>query len=750
MASHINKSLQLSALCVAIACVHTSAWAIESLEKLDDDTLAESTGEGIAFLPENFSMRMNGPDAANSGQGTFGTGYAHIIPVGPLSAASEAKGYSKAEAWLYGVSLAQSKTNYGADITKDDWGVPFGDVKATTTATDFGRPITSWGTAENPWIFKTLTNPSVPDFTGASKSVTYMILEAPLYHTTVPAAGTAESAAYNLKLGMWADFFTRNKTTADDGAYAGYSLPSRLRLAAVWDGFSVNGSNLKIFQTLDGVTNANKGGTYNATLKINDVDTVKTFNYGMGTDYNKTFGMAGLVRLNSRPTDSVRASAVFGNTTREIKQVNYNPATNWNTVTETYAGSYTEGATLATNTVSGNGLGTMTSAVAGGANTNAGVTTTYDPMVNNGYRGAPALVDPATAAQAKAGGYKPSYYYRNGSGGVVRGEFYDGGVCTSSKAGNSSGNNQFGQCLFREGFTTRRFKVSSTNSWTPPEVKSVIRLSTQELSGGTFGTGTPALAGGAGVGNVPNFTPNTNAEGVFLYDANINLILGNLYQPLMLSTDGNNFSIELARIPNVQAIYRKIYQRYTGDTGDAGITYEGSTCNIYQCGAGIGNYQGNTATHSSITIGSTEYNATTNEITAHKGIGAYGVSIGELKSDTGLSSVNQQDFVQVWRTPQRASSFPGFGAYVKAPIAAPITSAPHPSLLRSDPYETIYRQNYNNQILGIQSTMPQTDAAMQSTINNMTPVGKTVSNNFGSVAIDGLLIQHFKFSTTGL
>jgi hypothetical protein len=47
-----------------------------------------------------------------------------------------------------------------------------------------------------------------------------------------------------------------------------------------------------------------------------------------------------------------------------------------------------------------------------------------------------------------------------------------------------------------------------------------------------------------------------------LYDPNINLVLGNLYQPLMFSTDGNNFSIELARIPNKQEVYRRIYTRY--------------------------------------------------------------------------------------------------------------------------------------------------------------------------------------------
>lgn len=65
----------------------------------------------------------------------------------------------------------------------------------------------------------------------------------------------------------------------------------------------------------------------------------------------------------------------------------------------------------------------------------------------------------------------------------------------------------------------------------------------------------------------------------------------------------------------------------------------------------------------------------------------------------------------------------------------------------SNPYETTYRQNTNNQILGIQTTMPTN---INTTLNNMNPVGATVNNNFGSAVIDGLLIQHFKMTTTGL
>jgi hypothetical protein len=340
------------------------------------------------------------------------------------------------------------------------------------------------------------------------------------------------------------------------------------------------------------------------------------------------------------------------------------------------------------------------------------------------------------------------------------GNFLDGAVCTTSTSGNQGGADQFGQCLNNEGFTTRRFKVRSINSWTPPLAKSVLRISTQELVGGTFGVGTPALGGGADGtwGNVPDFRPNATAEGIFLYDMNVNVVLGNLYQPLMLSTDGNNFSVELARIPNKVNVYSKIYTRYESldpqATVDPSVTYQGSTCNVHQCGTavtygGVG-YQGSSATHSSISIGSTVYDASTNKLSAAKGSDSYGVSFSESVSQAGLNTQITADYEQVWKRTRTDSGtgWTAWGAWGAVAAKPAVAGQPHPSLNRSNPYETVYNQNYNNRVLGIQTTMPVSN--MAGTINNMTPLGASALNNFGSVAIDGLLIQHLKFSTTGL
>lgn len=677
-------------------CLSQSVFA---LQEISDDALSQATGEGIALLPENFSFRFNGADNANNGAGTYGAGSIRLIPVGPLSATAVAKGYKKADAWLYGLSLSQSNKNFGAAIDGSDWG------------TQYGRPIDSWGTADNPWVISTLNDQNVPNFAGTISNVTYLSLEAPLRKMVLPAAGTSESSAYNLKLGMWTDIFQRDAAVSESGLTG---LSNRLRLAAVWDGFSINGSNLKVFQTLDGVT-PSMGGTYNATLKINNVPTVKTFNYGMNTNYNRTFGLAGLVRLNSGATDSKRGTIANQTVTREIVQVNYNPATN----------TFSEGTVLASAT------GNMATATASATNNTNGIQISYMPMTNGG-------LDP----------YKKFY----------SGSFPNGGVCTTPESNTSGGDGQFGQCLNQNGFTTRRLRAKGTNDWIAPTTTSVFRVSTQELNGGTYDSSTPALGGG-----VPNFQPNTNADGIFLYDVNVNLVLGNLYQPLMLSTDGNNFSVELARIPNQKEVYQRIYTRYENidpsSSVDVGVNYMGSTCNIYQCGSSnITGYQGSSATHSSITIGATEYDAATNKLNAHKGVGSYGVSIGELKSGTGLQSATQEDFTQVWvRSRGTTTQSCGFlctetvwgnyGGWSAVAPKAPLTGQIHPSLNRPDPYETTWRQNYNNQILGIQTTTPTNIADK---LNGMQPTGATVSNNFGSAVIDGLLIQHLKLTTTGL
>ena len=107
-----------------------------------------------------------------------------------------------------------------------------------------------------------------------------------------------------------------------------------------------------------------------------------------------------------------------------------------------------------------------------------------------------------------------------------------------------------------------------------------------------------------------------DTEGLYLYSPNINLVLGNMYQPFVVGSEGNNIVLEVTRIPNVPEIYNKIYQNYEdGKGGFLGATaFTGATCNVVSCGTSlkasatdsIAMYQGRNATHSSIAIGTVD------------------------------------------------------------------------------------------------------------------------------------------------
>ena len=123
---------------------------------------------------------------------------------------------------------------------------------------------------------------------------------------------------------------------------------------------------------------------------------------------------------------------------------------------------------------------------------------------------------------------------------------------------------------------------------------------------------------------------------------------------------------------------------------------------------------------------------------------------GESLAQAGLNTQASTDYVQVWNRTRTDSGggWSACGAWGAVAAKPALTGQPHPSLNRPTPYETVFNQNYNNQVLGIHTTMPVSN--MAGTLNNITPLGSSALNNFGSVAIDGLLIQHLKFSTTGL
>ena len=144
-------------------------------------------------------------------------------------------------------------------------------------------------------------------------------------------------------------------------------------------------------------------------------------------------------------------------------------------------------------------------------------------------------------------------------------------------------------------------------------------------------------------------------EGLYLYSPNINLVLGNMYQPFIVGSEGRNIILEVTRIPNVPSIYSKIYTYYSdiqgNTTGTSGLTtadFKGSTCNVYYCGTEIkanstdqtAIYQGRNATHSSIAVGTVERLPGTNLLNAVSTENATGVVFKDIGGNsTNLGSV---------------------------------------------------------------------------------------------------------------
>ena len=548
--SGLRSGFRLStlALSVGMALMSTSGFALEAL---NDEGLAESTGEGVAILPEDFSMQFNGAD------NTTGTGYIRLIPVGPLTKASQdtnndgnvtAADHSvgKADIYLYGLALSQSNKAYNAGRVTAD------------TSTRFGRNIDSWGSAVNPWLIKVSTQADVPDFSALAPAsvtkgdVSFLMLEAPLYSTNVAGLSAREKSAYNLKMGLWSDIFVRDPTKAEGDAdqfklgqnFGGASdgtRANRLRLQAVWDGFSLNGSNVKMFQTLAGVTPTE-------------------VTQGLNTSYNNTFGIASVLRFNGGDGQNLRASYTDPN----------NPT---------------------------------------------------GPMISSG--------DNAIRTTS-------AYVMSN---------------TTTYGCGDASLGFATSACEYRFRSQAVQDKLNSSSTWKAPSASSVLRISTREVMGtdNSQMLNSPALGG-----TVPSFDPN---EGIFLYNPNINLVLGNIYQPLTFGTDGKNITLEIARIPNKASIYKQVYSAYAGATGTLTpiqiAEYKGSTCNIYQCGtSSVPGYQGSNATHSSITIGSTVYDAATNSIKAYDGLSAVGISFGALQDTTMAAGSGTKNYTR-WQDQQR-------------------------------------------------------------------------------------------------
>ena len=762
------KQKVLSQTILVLCSLNIPAYA---MQVLDDDSMSDTTGEGIAFTINTANMQFNSADDA--GAGNANTGYIRYIPVGALSQtvtdnnAAVALGCGGASP-PGGCTAAQiaSASKYNVQIGKGDiylYGLALSanDNDANTLRSTGDIDI---GTSANPMLIKVVTQPAVPNFVGAgTEDISYMGFEYPLYQASWSGATFNDTTAKNLKLGMWTDAFVRDASVAEGlGNQFWLNSPltgnrntsltdttqilreNRLRLQMVLNGFSLDGSNLKIFQTQTGATNAN----------------------GLSTAYNDTFGLAAVMRINTGDSRGLKVAASY---TDSGPVSNIGSITGWTTIH-------------------------------GGANT---------------------ALNPATGA----------------------------GDCNNT--GTGSFNSTAVGCRYMIQNHTRTDSKTRTLTWTAPTASEskVLRLSTREIDD-TYGLmATPSLAP---YPSAPNFA---NTEGLYMYNPNINLVIGSIWQPVIVGVapDNRNLYMEVTRIPNKPEIYKEIYTPYSGAQGSMSnadfAALNGSTCNIYQCGGTTtaGGYQtsnnayfyennngtvskltAKNATHSSISIGTVNYDKANNLLTAYNGSDSIGVSFGALSNTLSASTSatsyevryqQRQELAQSWRSASRCTGsvlgnctstteqtgslyqwqYNDGSTFVTGSVAVPLpanvaicstaafngnsgcsnvtpaTSVDginYPACPNNAPcfrYGTTSNRNwatspavwlqgnngdqtaFNNFITASNGTMALNNLnTLPNQAVDPTIVSATPFNNLGSAAIDGLLIQHLKITTKGL
>ena len=568
--TYIIKKTRFARSCLASMIALCSAASVHALETLSDQSLSDTTGEGIALLPENFKMVFQGAKDISSSS-TYGaatdaasllaaskndTGFIRIIPTGEnysglastVTAADAAAKQTKADVFIYGLALSKSDDQLNLRYSNQGF---------------------TWGTSANPWLFRAGTESQVQQFqvSNAAANVGYLALEAPL------ATVAADESDNNIKLGYWADAFSRkwgssNAVNVITGAPVAVPMTSdatndqnldknqRLRFQFVANGLSLNGSQVRLFQTQSSSV----------------------------TQQNQTLGMASILRLNTNDNP------------QNIKSTDTN-------------------------------------------------------------------------LNAKA-----------------------------------------------------------------------IRISTAAIDDGSYST--PALNGSS----APTFN---STEGLYIYSPNINLVLGNMYQPFIVGSEGKNIILEVTAIPNVASIYNKIYTHYK----DAEATYAVNASGGYYKSKSGAYYS--VQNFSSVSTFYKKIVDTTNNVTSYvaDSAGTYvkdNVSGGfvELGYTSSISAPTKYAISNQSALDALANQYKGStcnvavcgtnGAQVNG-ISYQGTNATHSSISMG----TVARDASANTLIANRDSTA-TGIMFKSAAAGVPAV------NLGSAAIDGVLIQHLKIKTTGL
>lgn len=252
-----NRSGRNSAAFPLVVFMLLPALAGAGMVALEDEALSQLTGEGVAFLPENFQVAFN--DLA----------YIQAIPTSlPISS------NNVADLYWYGVQFT------GANSAGANTGNVTSRAGYTTATTN------PWGSADNPWLLK-VESPVALKYSTSTSATTAVAY--PVFNYYAPRAlaadqfvgGTAGDGQYQsinnggLKYSFWGDVIVRDRTTTGCASNPTTCAEvSRMQSQSIWNDFTMNGSRFSIFQNT----------------------------------YDSSFGLSWINRLNSSTTSVMRFS----------------------------------------------------------------------------------------------------------------------------------------------------------------------------------------------------------------------------------------------------------------------------------------------------------------------------------------------------------------------------------------------------------------------------------------------------------
>jgi len=334
--THLEPRFKVKTLSLALTFLSAAlAMPAYALETISDSDMSDAIGEGIAIIGTNIQLQMpsvagdvsqsgvlnpysfgacQGASCSATDPGRFGS-YIYISPVGP------AVGGNKTDVYLYGLSLSQNdnlKANPDGSVVVPAAGLVAGGAiahnslfnSAAAGGVNWGLKGTTATPVQDPFtlIVNTSSQPGL-DGGAVTPAVPLLQLSAPTMVTSDP--NDLAYSGNNLRLGFWTNIQQYNSTLGSGASASLTSATSNgtqnqvgtagpaLQLQAIWDGFGINGTKINLFPTAACSGCTPGGATGNS-------------------DYARTFGLTGVVRLNSQKNGVLRVSTAESGATPAI------------------------------------------------------------------------------------------------------------------------------------------------------------------------------------------------------------------------------------------------------------------------------------------------------------------------------------------------------------------------------------------------------------------------------------------------